>query len=293
MRRCRIESLGVSPPRRGLCRWGSVRHAVEAGRRCLATSLHQPSDVGVLINAGVHRDRHTCEPAMACYIQHRLKINIEFGGQPTLAFDLQNGGVGMLSAARILAAMIENGDVQTGMVVASEVNHDRHPDPRYTYPPSGAAALLDVAPRAGVGFGAFVFETRGERAGMYTSTVSLAEKRGRILLERAVELEEAYLDGCGRVVEDLLARERLRRSDVNLVVPAQISARFLSRLPDVISFPREAVLDLSGGLADTLSTSVFLGLHQAIRDRLLGPAKVALLLACGSGITVGAATYRF
>ncbi|HNX50904.1 MAG TPA: 3-oxoacyl-[acyl-carrier-protein] synthase III C-terminal domain-containing protein, partial [Thermoanaerobaculaceae bacterium] len=71
------------------------------------------------------------------------------------------------------------------------------------------------------------------------------------------------------------------------------SARFLSRLPDVIFFPREAVLDLSGGLADTLSTSVFLGLHQALQDRLLGPAKVALLLACGSGITVGAATYRF
>ncbi len=98
MRRCRIESLGVSLPRRRLRRWGSVRHAVEAGRRCLAASHYRPGDVEVLVNTGVYRDRHTCEPAMACYIQHRLGINVEFQGRRTASFDLLDGGVGMLSA---------------------------------------------------------------------------------------------------------------------------------------------------------------------------------------------------
>ena len=83
MRRCRIESLGVSPPRGGRPRWGSLKHAVVAGRSCLADSRYRRADVRVLINAGVHRDGHVCEPAIAAYIQHGLGINIEFQGRRT------------------------------------------------------------------------------------------------------------------------------------------------------------------------------------------------------------------
>ena len=78
MRRCRIESLGVSPPGRRLLAWGSLQHAVEAGERCLEASRYQPADVRVLVNAGVHRDEHVCEPAIACYVQHALGINVDF-----------------------------------------------------------------------------------------------------------------------------------------------------------------------------------------------------------------------
>ncbi|MGV8039698.1 MAG: 3-oxoacyl-ACP synthase III family protein [Thermoanaerobaculaceae bacterium] len=293
MRRCRIESLGVSPPRRGLLRWGSVRHAVEAGRRCLAASHYRPADVGVLVNAGVYRDRHTCEPAMACYIQHRLGINVEFQGRRTASFDLGNGGVGMLSAAQVVAALIASGGAEVGMVVASEANSDRRPDPGYTYPATGAAALLDVAPRAGVGFGAFAFETLSDRADLYTSVVSLAHARGRVMLRRRAGLEEAYLEAAAAVVDRVLGREGLGREGIDLVVPAQISPGFLRRLPSAISFSREKVLDLTDTTADTLSTSVFMALHHAVRAGLLGPGKVALLLACGSGVTSGAAVYHF
>ncbi len=292
MRRCRIESLGVSPPRRRLLRWGSVRHAVEAGRRCLAASHHRPADVEVLVNAGVYRDRHTCEPAMACYIQHRLGINVEFQGRRTASFDLLDGGVGMLSAAQVLAALIAGGEASVGMVVASDANSDRRPDPGYVYPASGVAALLDVAPRAGVGFGSFAFETLSDRADLCTGVVSLAHRRGRLVLRRRAGLEEAYLEAAGAAVERVLDREEMRREDVDLVVPAQISPVFLARLPAAVSFPREKVLDLTDTMADTLSTSLFLALHHAMRGGLVGPGKVVLLVACGSGVTAGAALYR-
>lgn len=293
MRRCRIESLGVSSPRRGLLRWGSVRHAVEAGRCGLATSHYRAADVGVLVNAGVFRDRHTCEPAMACYIQHRLGINVEFQGRRTASFDLGNGGVGMLSAVQVVVALIASGRVEVGMVVASEANPDRRPDPGYTYPATAAAALLDAAPRAGIGFGAFAFETLSDRVDLLTSVVSLAHRRGRAVVRRRAGLEDAYLEAAAAAVARVLALEGMRREDVDLVVPAQISPAFLGRLPAAISFPREKVLNLTDTTADTLSTSVFLGLHHAVRAGLLGPGKVALLLACGSGVTAGAAVYQF
>jgi 3-oxoacyl-[acyl-carrier-protein] synthase-3 len=293
MRPCRIESLGVSLPRRRFRRWGSVRHAVEAGRRCLEGSQLCPSAVGLLINAGVHRDRHICEPAMAVFIQHRLGINSEFQGRSTLSFDLQNGGCGMLSAAQAAVAMLQGGEIAAALVVASEANPDRRPDPRYDYPASGAAMLLDLSPWRGTGFGEFVFHTRDDQADLYTSLVSLAEKRGRIVIERRDELEGAYLSMAGGVVEEVLSRDRLRREEIDLVVPAQISAAFLARLPAAIGFPAHKVVDLSRRLPDTLSTSVFLALKLALAERRPAPGRKALLLACGSGVTVAAATYRF
>jgi 3-oxoacyl-[acyl-carrier-protein] synthase III len=294
MRRCRIESLGVSLPRRRLLAAGSVEHAVTAGRRCLAASRHTPGDVRVLINAGVHRDEHTCEPAMACYIQHRLGINIEFQGRPTVAFDLANGGVGMLNAAHVLQALISSGDAHAGMVVASEVNPDRNPDPEYPYPASGAALLLDPSPRAGTGFGVFVFETREQHAGLYSSVVSLQERRGRIVFRRRqAELENAYLEAAGAAVEAVLEASGTRREALDLVVPPQLSPLFLSHLPTAIGIPRDKVADYTAELPDTLSTSTFLALHLAVAKGLAAPGRKALLLACGSGITVGAAIYDF
>lgn len=293
MRRCRIESLGASMPRRHFGRWGSVRHAVEAGRQCLKESQHRKDAVGLLINAGVHRDQHICEPAMAVFIQHRLGINIEFQQRSTLAFDLQNGGCGMLDAVQVAAAMLQSGEIEAAMVVASEANSDLHPDPFFAYPASGAALLLDLSPWRKKGFGEFVFHTRDDCADLCTSLVSLAEKRGRIIIQRHAELEEKYLAMAGAVVEDVLTRDGLRREEIDFVVPAQISSGFLDRLPAAIGFPEDKVVNLSGRLPDTLSTSLFLALKRTVVDRRPVPGQKALLLACGSGITVAAATYSF
>jgi len=293
MRRCRIESLGVSLPLRHLLRWGSVRHAVEAGQRCLKASRHRKADIGLLINSGIHRDHHICEPAMAVFIQHRLGINIEFQNRRTLAFDLQNGGCGMLDAVQAVTALLQDGEVEAGLVVASETNPDRRPDPGFTYPASGVAMLLDLSPWRERGFGGFAFHTRDEYADAYTSLVSLAEKRGRIVCRRRSELEDIYIAMAGAVVDDVLDRDHLRREDIDFVVPAQISAGLLSRLPATIGFHGDKVVNLSSWLPDTLSTSLFLALNTVLTARQPLPGQKALLLAFGSGITVAAATYRF
>lgn len=294
MSRCRIESLGVSPPRRTfLWRKGALSHAVTAGRACLGASRYAPNDVQLLVNAGVHRDDHVCEPAIAAYIQHRLGINVEFQGRRTLSFDLLNGACGMLNGMHVVASLLKAGEIEAGLVVSSEANTDRRPDPSYPYPASGAAALLDLSPDDEVGFGAFAFQTDERHAGAFTSTVSLATKRGRLILERGQGLEDAYLAGAEAAVEEVLARDGLRREELDLVVPAQISAGFLARLPGVLGVARERVLDLSATLADTHSTSFLLALERAQAAGRLPRGTRALLLTFGSGVTVGAATYRF
>jgi len=295
MTRVRIESAGTSLPVWWQWRKGSVAHAVTAGRRCLAASGHRPSAVGVIVSAGVYRDGHVAEPAIAAYIQHRLGINIEFQGRSTLAFDLLNGGCGMLNAVQVVAAMLMSGQTEAGLVVAGEANSDRRPDSASAVARSGAALLLDLAPdtlaRPGAGFGAFAFQTHDEDTEMFTAVVSLAEPRGRLLIRRQAGLEAAWLAHAAAAVDEVLAKEGLTREKIDLVVPAQISADFLSRIPAAIGVPADKVADFTATLPDTGSTSVFLAWHRLCARQQPAAGTRALFLTFGSGLTVGAAMY--
>ncbi len=291
MRRARIESSGVSLPRRWSLPKGSVAHAVAAGRRCLAASRLKREDIGVLVNAGVYRDGHVAEPAIAAYVQHRLGVNIEFQGRPTLAFDLLNGGCGMLNAVQVVAAMLQTGQAAAGMVVAGEANSDRRPDPSSAVARSGAALLLELSAVAGSGFGAFAFRTHEEDAELFTAVVSLTEPRGRLLIRRQARLEAAWLGHAAAAVDEVLAKERLTRDRIDLVVPAQVSPGFASRLPAAIGITAGKVADFTAILPDTGSTSVFLAWHRLCAQRRPVAGSRVLLLAFGSGLTVGATVY--
>ena len=289
--RVRIESAGASLPGWWQRRKGAGWQAVMAGRRWLAASHHRPADVGVLVSAGVYRDGHVAEPAIAAYIQHRLGINIEFQGRPTLAFDLLNGGCGMLNAVQVVGAMLQAGQADAGMVVAGEANCDRRPDPASAVARSGAALLLDLSPCVGTGFGAFAFQTHEVDVELFSAVVSLAEPRGRLFIRRQARLEAAWLGYASGAVDEVLEKEGLTRDQVDLVVPAQISADFLSRLPEAIEFEAAKVVDFTANLPDTGSTSVFLAWQRLCAERQPPRGSRVLFLAFGSGLTVGAATY--
>lgn len=292
-RRVRIAGIGASYPGFRLWRRGSLARAVQAGRRCLAAARRRPADVGLLIHAGVTRDYHVCEPANAAYIQRRLGINVEFHGARTLSFDLGNGGCGMLDAAHVLCALLQEGTSRAGMVTASEGNADRRAKGEPPCPESGAAVLLELSPRPGTGFGSFAFLTRAKHAEMAATVVSLAEARGRLLTTRDPGLEGRWLEMAGPVIDDVLRRDGLNRDQIDRVVPAQISPGFLARLPGAIGIPAERVGDFSADLPDTLSTSVFLAMEREWRLRPPAAGSTILLLAFGSGLTAAAAIYHF
>lgn len=293
MQRIRIESIGVIFPRKGIFKFGSLNHAVKAGRNCLKASHYHSMDVQVLINTGIHRDGPYAEPAFATFIQNKLGINTEFQGRQTLSFDLQNSGCGMLNAAHVLSTMIQSGAVQAGMVISSEANSDRSPDPSYTYPKSSAAILLDVSPLSSKGFGSFVFRTFEEYFDLYGSIVSLVQKKGCIYIRKKQELEDTYLTCAKPVLLELLERENLKMEDIDLLIPSQVSAEFIKKLAAKISFPFSKIVNTTHLFADTLTTSVFLGLKYAIEQGQVNAGKKVVFLTFGSGITVGSAVYYF
>jgi 3-oxoacyl-[acyl-carrier-protein] synthase III len=292
--RSRIESIGVSMPGGRLLKKGSVDHAVAAGKRCLGISRYGTGDVQTLINAGMFRDGHCGEPAMAAFIQEKLGINAGFGGNASFSFDLVNGGVGMLSAIQVADALMKSGAIRVGMAVASDANTDARPDPAYDYPRSGAAVILDRSPDSHRGFGSFVFRTFEEHGDASAARVELFTKGGRLRIEKSDRLDDIYLGCAVPVFEELLEREGLAAADIDLVVPSQISPRFLGSLPGALGVATDRVvnvMDETGG--DTHTTSLIIALEAAIRRGLAPRGTKAALLAVGSGVTVGCALYNF
>jgi 3-oxoacyl-[acyl-carrier-protein] synthase III len=193
----------------------------------------------------------------------------------------------------VICSLLQEGKPRCGMVTASEGNADWRAKGDRPCPDSGAAVLLELSPDPGTGFGSFAFLSRNEYADLSETVVSLAEARGRLRVRRDPGLEDRWLEMAGPVVDQALEKDGLSRGQIDRVIPAQLSAGFLSRLPRAMGLPAERMADFSGELPDTLSTSVFLALQRELALRPPRPGQTALLLAFGSGLTAAAAIYHF
>lgn len=288
-KRIRIESVGTSLPKKSS---GSIEHSVIAGKNCLTSSNYYPSEINLLINSGMYKDKHIGEPAMATFIQKKLNLNPEFGGKKTFSFDLLNGGCGMLNAMQIISTLIQSGSIRIGMVVSSEVNPDQDPDLNYKYPRSGAAVLLDISPDSKNGFGSFVFQSFDENADLYNSVVDTKVKRGKLKIFEKDGLEKAYLDNAPSVFNNLLEKEKLTKDDIDLIIPSQISTPFLAELSKKLDIPSEKILnifDKFGGY--TFTTSIMLGYNHALNNNIISSNQKVVFLVFGSGINIGATIY--
>lgn len=87
--------------------------ATDAARDALTEAGVEPSEIGVVIYAGVNREN--LEPATACPVAHHLGVPPE-----ALVLDVSNACLGVLNGMALVANMIELGQVRCGLVVAAE-----------------------------------------------------------------------------------------------------------------------------------------------------------------------------
>lgn len=292
-KRCRIESIGISMGHGKLFKLGSIAHAVKAGKQCLKSSIYSTKDINILINTGVYRDQHIMEPSIASLIQNKLNMNIDFhSDHTTFSFDLLNGSCGMLNAIELITSQMACNTIQRGMVVSSEANRDRHSSSKFPYLPSGVAVLLDIASFDRIGFGNFVFHSHDQHAKLYQTAIDYIKKNGELIFEISNEIENYFLRYTNATVNEVLEKNNLTREEIDFVVPQQISADFLQRLPTVINISKDKIVNFSSELPNTLSTSTFLALYYFMQKHQPAAGNNILLLSFGSGITIAGTIYQ-
>jgi 3-oxoacyl-[acyl-carrier-protein] synthase-3 len=270
---------------------GSTYHAVHAGKQCLKLTKHISKEIQIFINTGIYRDGHILEPAIAAILQDKLKINNKFQGRRTFSFDLFNGGCGMLNGIHVFCGLVKAGTVSVAMIIASEANTDPRPDPNYKYPESGASLLLDISPDFRFGFGEFVFKSYPQYFTEYNSYIDASHKKGTLKIEKKENIEDIYITHATEVLDEILEKEKLKKEDIDFLIPSQISPSFIQKLSQKFSFPANKIIDVTNMYSDTLTTSMFLAFHYAQEQKMINQGKKVLFFSCGSGVNLGATIY--
>jgi 3-oxoacyl-[acyl-carrier-protein] synthase III len=237
----------------------STELATEAARRTLNGRA-----VGLLVNAGVYRDGSIMEPANATFVQRRID-----GTGRMLSFDLFNGACGVLNAMQIVDGFLSSGAIQRGLVVTADVDPAPGVSAGYAYEPVGAAVLL-ASGGSSEGFEAFWQRTYPEHESLHRSTIEWTGREHAVRLQQDASYRARCLECAEDAVGAFLARRGLRPSDIDMI----------------IRYPGD---DWEKRTAHTAGIAV--ALQAAAATEGWRHARRVLLVAVGSGITVGVASY--
>ncbi len=272
-----------------------VKQAVE---NCLAQSEYDKSEMDLVLYAGVYRTGFISEPALATLIAGELDINAEIkptDSQRTLAFDVLNGGVGLLNACDIAAQMMRSGKVRTALIIASEIenNRDDYPNEVIGLQETASAIILDQDPRARIGFGEFVFKYLPDQLAARTVTGKYMNGKPCVFLRQDPSILDLYLKIVSQAVNEILEREKLSVSDISVVLPSQFSSEFLDKLGHRLEIPRGRFVDLTGDGKDWLTSALPYSMHEVEARQRARPGDIGLVINVGSGLQVGCAIYYF
>src|ERR1700758_1555222 len=127
-------------------RRSALQLAVTAAKGCLVDADTAPTDLDLLINTGIYRDKNLAEPALAALIQEDIGANPEDphdDAHGTFSFDISNGTCGVLTAMQIVDGFLRSHTINCALVVASDADPGHGMSEHFPFSPAGAALLCD------------------------------------------------------------------------------------------------------------------------------------------------------
>jgi 3-oxoacyl-[acyl-carrier-protein] synthase-3 len=253
-----------------------------------------PGQLGLLINTGVHRDRHMVEPAMSSFIQQRIGANEEYDGtHSTFSFDLTNGGCGMLTGVMVADGFIRSGLTPYGMVVAGDAEPVLGLSDGYDITPSAAAILL-AAGGDGEGFLAFKTETETQYLESFSARMEWRgekKKQNRLVLRSspsfAVECAACALKTLGAFLQE----RAMTLDDIDLLIPSQGPPGLVTEI-GARSGLGDRLVDVTDRYGHPHTAGIGMALYHAIADGRFGQSRNVVFVGVGAGITVTSALYR-
>jgi 3-oxoacyl-[acyl-carrier-protein] synthase-3 len=284
-----IEAVAVASGRWPVRR-SARRLADDAIRASVARAGMTPSDIDLLLNAGLYHERILGEPALAALIQADVGANPEDphpGGHGTFSFDIANGACGPLTALHIADGFLRAGTIRRGLVVASDAHPGPGWAPRFPFAACGAAAVCRWDEDGG-GLVGFHWESAPEDGDLLRARVRPERRRNVLRIEQDVAFGERAAVRVGKAAAALLADHGVGPADVDLVVPAPLAPAFLGALPAHLGMPGDRLVTVAG--AERVHTAALLVALAAAREQgRLGQAGLVLLVSAGAGMVAGAA----
>jgi len=234
-------------------------------------------------------------PSTACLLQDRL------GVRGCAAFDVQAVCTGFIYAMTVADKFIKSGTHKRALVVGAET----------------LSRIIDWTDRGtcvlfGDGAGAVIMEA-SETAGIMSThihadgsykdllTVPAGVSQGydqlingtAYMTMQGNEVFKVAVNTLGRIVDETLEANKIRKSDIDWLVPHQANIRIIAATAKKLKMSMDHVVVTVGEHGNTSAASVPLALDVAIREGRIKRGDVLLLEAFGGGFTWGAVLLQY
>jgi 3-oxoacyl-[acyl-carrier-protein] synthase-3 len=264
-----------------------------AARRAMAAAGVGPDDIDLIIVATTTPDQ--VFPSTACLLQARLGIH----GCP--AFDVQAVCTGFIYALATADSLIRTGTARRALVVGTEtLSRITDWTDRGTcilFGDGAGAVVLEAANAPGVMSTHLYADGQYEPLLNVPAGVSKGYDRVRAgeayMQMKGAEVFKFAVTTLGRLVDETLEANGLKRAELHWLVPHQANLRIIQATAKKLRMPMDQVVVTIDRHGNTSAASVPLALDEAVRDGRIQPGQTVLIEAFGGGFTWGSALIRF
>jgi len=250
-------------------------------------------DIDLIIVATTTPDR--VFPSTACLLQERLDIH------GCAAFDIQAVCTGFVYALGVADKFVTTGSAKCALVVGAET----------------LSRVLDWTDRStcvlfGDGAGAVVLQASEEPgilsthlhadgaykdlltvpAGISENYQVLARGEAKVMMQ-GNEVFKMAVNTLGRIVDETLEKNKLKKSDIDWLVPHQANIRIILATAKKLKMNMDHVVVTVDEHGNTSAASIPLALDVAVRDGRIKRGETLLLEAFGGGFTWGSALLKY
>ena len=267
--------------------------AEHAARHALEAAHLKPGDIDLIVLATTTPDQ--VFPATACLLQNRLKIH----GCP--AFDVQAACAGFVYAMGIADKFVRAGASKHALVVGTET-FSRIIDwtDRGTcvlFGDGAGAVILGASDKPGIVSSHLHADGKykdllGVPAGISKGYDKLV--KGEAYTQMAgSEVFKVAVTTLGRIVDETLAANHMKKSDIDWLVPHQANHRIIAATAKKLDLPMERVVMTVDRHGNTSAASIPLAFDEAVRDGRIERGQTVLMEAFGGGFTWGSVLLKY
>ena len=234
-------------------------------------------------------------PSTACLLQQRLSIR----GCP--AFDVQAVCTGFIYAMSIAEKFVSSGSSKCALVVGAETFSriidwkDRNTS--VIFGDGAGAVILQASETQGI-LSSHI-HADGQYADLLNVPAGISSDYDIVKADKAFvtmqgnEVFKVAVNTLGRIVDETLAANSIKKEEIDWLVPHQANMRIISATAKKLEMSMERVIVTVNQHGNTSAASVPLALDVAVRDGRIKAGDTVLLEAFGGGFTWGSVLLRY
>jgi 3-oxoacyl-[acyl-carrier-protein] synthase-3 len=235
-------------------------------------------------------------PSTACLLQQRLGI------RGCTAFDVQAVCTGFVYALGVADKFIKSGSHKCVLVIGAETMSnitdwtDRGTCILFA---DGAGAVILEATEEDQGILSTHLHADGQYKDLLKTNAGVSSdsdllNAGGVFMEmKGNEVFRIAVNTLGRIVDETLEHNNMKKSDIDWLVPHQANIRIIKATAKKLKMSMDQVVVTVHEHGNTSAASVPLALDVAVRDGRIKRGEIILLEAFGGGFTWGSALIKF